>query len=393
MRLLNRKIFELKYSIILSIKRRSELKLYKWISSSFICLFLILLSLLTGCDTGSYTMDDFKSIEKIDAHVHINTVDSAFLKQAETDNFKLLTINTDYPDFPPIEEQQRIAITLSKSYPGKLAYASTFHMKGWDAADWREKAIKHLDSTFKDGAIAVKFWKNIGMDFRDKNKNLIMINDPKFDPIFAHLKKLNVPVIGHQGEPRECWLPFDKMVIMDLKEYYKNHPQYHMYLHPDMPSYEEQMHARDSMLEKNQDITFMGAHLASLEWSVDEIAKFLDRFPNAVVDIAARMNQLQYQTKVDREKVEKFFMKYQDRILYGTDITYDPGGDKEAFKREIHRTWLNDWKYLATDSTMNVSDFEGNFKGLKLPVNVIDKVYRLNAERTFRKAWKSESIK
>jgi len=327
-------------------------------------------------------------VKKIDIHVHANTDSTAFLEQAVTDNFKILTINVDYPDFPPIEEQQRVAIELIKMYPGQIEYASTFRMDGWDEPDWQVKVIMHLDSTFKQGAIAVKVWKNIGMDFQDKNGKMVMIDDPKFDPIFVHLKELKIPLLGHQGEPRDCWLPFDKMVIQDLKDYFKDHPQYHMYLHQDMPSYEDQMRARDNMVNKNNDIVFVAVHLASLEWSVDELAKFLDRFPNAVTDVAARMNQLQYQTKINREKVKQFFIKYQDRILYATDTTFDPGGDNEEFKREVHKVWLNDWKYLVTDSTMSIKDFDGEFKGLKLSTTVIDKIYRLNAERIFPKAWK-----
>ena len=68
-------------------------------------------------------------------------------------------------------------------------------------------------------------------------------------------------------------------------------------------------------------LRFVGAHLGSLEYDVDRIAAFLDRFPNANVDLAARMSQVQYQSVRDREKVRNFFIKYQDRLLYGTDLT------------------------------------------------------------------------
>jgi predicted TIM-barrel fold metal-dependent hydrolase len=356
-----------------------------------ILFFVSLELLLVQCTKEPlyYTMEDFTKIKKIDSHVHYNSDDTTLIDQAKSDNFRLLTINTDYPDFPPIQKQQEIAASLLRSSPDIIAYASTFYMKGWDDPQWLENTIKHLDSTFNDGAIAVKVWKNIGMDFRDKNGKIVMIDDPKFDPIFTHLKEIKIPLLGHQGEPRECWLPFDKMVIQDSKDYFKDHPQYHMYLHPEMPSYEDQMRARDNMVNKNKNIVFVAVHLASLEWSVDELAKFLDRFPNAVTDVAARMNQLQYQTKINREKVKQFFIKYQDRILYATDTTFDPGGDNEEFKREVHKVWLNDWKYLVTDSTMSIRDFEGEFKGLKLSTTVIDKIYRLNAERIFPKAWKN----
>jgi predicted TIM-barrel fold metal-dependent hydrolase len=366
------------------------LRIHKIQIKHLINYFIVFITFFLSACTKHYTLDDFDKVKKIDAHMHYNVASLSLIDQAKADNFRLLTINTDYPDFPPIEKQQSIAVSLYKSNPEVIAFASTFHMKGWDDPKWVENTVSHLDSTVELGAIAVKFWKNIGMDFRDSSGKLIMIDNPKFDTIFKHLREHYIPVIGHQGEPRECWLPFDKMVIRDLKEYFKEHPQYHMYLHPDMPSYEDQMNARDKMLEKNKNMIFMGCHLASLEWSVDELAKFFDKFPNAVADIAARMNQLQYQTKVDRDKVIRFFDKYQDRILYGTDITFDSSANFQAIKQEAHKVWLEDWKFLATDSVMTIKDFDGEFKGLMLPRKIIDKIYRLNAERIFTKAWKNK---
>ena len=355
-----------------------------------IILIPILLLLFAACSTqpDHYSMADFATVQKIDVHVHVNSSNPAFLEQAKADNFKLLTINTDYSDFPPIERQREIAIQLKKEYPNRLAFASTFHMTGWDEQGWTEKTIRHLDSTFDEGAIAVKVWKNIGMEFRDKDGNLVMIDDPGFDPIFAHLQQKNIRLIGHQGEPKNCWLPIDQMTVNNDKSYFKHHPQYHMYLHPEMPSYEEQMAARDRMLEKNMDMKFMGAHLASLEWSVDEIGKFLDHFPNAVVDMAARMGQVQYQSQRDREKVRQFFVKYQDRILYATDETQEPDADPQEFRNGIHRKWLQDWKYMNTDSTMQVPQLDGEFQGLKLPKDVVTKIYFINAEKAFPTAWR-----
>ena len=192
-------------------------------------------------------------------------------------------------------------------------------MEGWDDSGWHEKTIKYIENTINAGSCAVKVWKNIGMDFRDKSGKLVVIDDPKFDSIFSYIIKLNVPLIGHLGEPKDCWLPTDKMIVNYNREYFLEHPEYHMYAHPELPSYEDQITARDNMLEKNMDIVFVGAHFASLEWSIDKLAEFLDRFPLAVVDSAARMGEIQYQTIQNRDKARDFFIKYQDRIMYATD--------------------------------------------------------------------------
>ncbi len=167
------------------------------------------------------------------------------------------------------------------------------------------------------------------------------------------------------GEPKSCWLPAEDIPIKYIREYFVNHPEYHMYLHPEMPSYQDQMNARDNMLEKNHDIEFVGAHLASLEWSVDEIARFLDRFPHADVDMAARMGNIQYQSNKEREKVRQFFIDYQDRIIYATDLVHAADVEPADLVSEMKKIWLGDWKYLATDSLMTNIEFEGTFQGLR----------------------------
>ena len=82
------------------------------------------------------------------------------------------------------------------------------------------------------------------------------------------------------------------MLNNDIKEYYAEHPEYHMNQHPNLPSYENQLNARDKMLDKHKDILFMGAHMASLEWSLTELEDFVDKYPNAVVDLGARMGYI-----------------------------------------------------------------------------------------------------
>ena len=187
--------------------------------------------------------------------------------------------------------------------------------------------------------------------------------------------------MGHLGEPKNCWLPIEEMTVNNDKGYYSDHPQYHMYKHPDLPSYEEQIAARDRMLGKNPNLIFMGAHLGSLEWSVDELAKRLDKFPNMSVDIAARIGQLFFQTKEDREKVRAFFIKYQDRILYATDLG-DQGKQEPIEKQsEMHKVWLRDWEYFTSENVMKSELISGEFQGLHLPKGVIDKVYLKNAKK------------
>jgi hypothetical protein len=339
-------------------------------------------------DPSSFTLEDFSSVEKVDVHVHINSSDSALIDQAGLDHFRLLTINVDDPDYPPLAEQQRIAQALAANHPALVAYATSFSMRGWDEPDWQQSVMQQLDAAFAAGAVAVKVWKNIGMEFRDANGRLVMIDDPKFDPLFDFIRERHRVLIGHQGEPRNCWLAIADMSVNNDKEYFRDHPQYHMFLHPELPTYEQQMAARNHMLARNPQLKFMGAHMASLEWSVDELAAFLDRYPNAVVDLAARMGQVQFQSNRHRGKVRRFFIRYQDRLLYGTDLTQEEGGDPRELRQEAHATWLRDWRYLNTDQSFSVPELDSPVRGLGLPRSVVRKIYSSNAERWFGNPWR-----
>ncbi len=329
-----------------------------------------------------YAIDDFGSVEKYDGHLHLNIDDASFVKQSEEDNFHLIPINVDVTSyFPTIEEQQKVAIQLSKTFPGSVNYATTFSVKNFNNDDWPAKTIASLKNSFSTGAIAVKVWKNIGMELKDINDNFVMIDHPKFDPVFDFLIKNNIALIGHLGEPKNCWLPIEKMTVKGDVNYFSAHPEYHMYLHPEYPSYEDQINARDRMVEKHPDLLFIGAHLGSLEWSTDELAKRLDKFPNMAVDTAERISHLQLQSIKNWQKVHDFFIKYQDRIIYGTDIIADGTKDSLEMKKHAHDVRLRHWRFFTSDEMMRVPKVDSAFKGLKLPCEVVDKIYRTNAEK------------
>src|SRR3954452_54506 len=109
-----------------------------------------------------YTIDDFNSVEKYDAHMHLNTYDESFVKQSHEDNFKLITINVDVAsDFATIYEQQEFAVQHSKKFKGVVNFASTFSVNNFSDDKWLEETVDRLNGSF------VKVWKNIGMELKD----------------------------------------------------------------------------------------------------------------------------------------------------------------------------------------------------------------------------------
>ncbi len=341
---------------------------------------------LSGCQNTYYSMEDFPSVLKIDSHMHIGSKNGNFEEIAGKDNFILITLNVDHTDSAAVKRQLDVAEWSAKTHPGRVFYGATFlfDTAGWGTPDWSRKVISQLESNLSGGAVAIKIWKNIGMTVRDRDGNFIMVDNPGLDPVFNFIKSRNLPVAGHLGEPRNCWLPLDQMTVRSDSSYFAENTQYHMFLHPEYPSYEDQINSRDNLLSKNPDMIFIGCHLGSLEWNVDSLAKRLDRFPNMAVDMSARICHLQYQSAKDREKVRNFLIKYQDRLLYGTDIGEGPDANPEEFKKNVHDTWYSDWRYFVTNETMTSETFRGSFTGLKLPSEVIDKIYSQNAIKWYK---------
>ena len=331
-----------------------------------------------------YSTDDFAAVQKYDTHVHLNLDETSLITQSMEDNFKLITINVDVAsEFPTIERQQEVAVALSKAFPTTVNFCCTFSVENFNSDNWAEETIAGIKNSVSKGAIAVKVWKNVGMELKDAVGNFVMIDHPKFESVLDFLAKNNIPLIGHLGEPKNCWLPVEQMTVQGDVNYFSKHPQYHMYLHPEYPSYEDQINARDRMLAKHAGLQFIGAHLGSLEWNVDELAKRLDRFPNMAVDTASRISHLQHEAKTNGRKIYDFCIKYQDRIVYGTDIIIWPASDPVDTKKEAHDIRLRHWNFFTSGETMEVPKVDGAFKGLKLPQNVVDKIYRSNAEKWF----------
>lgn len=340
-----------------------------------------------------YTVADFARVRKFDAHVHANTEDHRFLDIAQRDGFELLSINVDYPDFPQLAVQAEVAHELRSADPRRFHFLTSFSMEGFGGPNWTADTIRHIDAEIARGAVGVKVWKNVGMVARDAQGKLIMLDDPRFDGVMGHLEARGIPLVAHQAEPKNCWLPLEAMTTENDRSYFRDHPEYYMYLHPEQPSYASLLAARDRFVARHPKLIFIGAHMASLEWSVAELARFFDTYPNATADLAARMTQVQFQSNTEWEKVRRFFIKYQDRLLYGTDLTEEPPdpharaqnppSDGTPFEAEADGFWRSDWSYLATAQVQHIDAIKADVKGLALPRTVIDKIYYSNARRVF----------
>lgn len=338
--------------------------------------------------SGATALEELERMPKIDAHAHVAaggvSDEKLFVDLLKKHNLKWLDICVVGTDWGKLQKKIAFAQSLHDRYPGQIAWATSFNLENWGQDGWQNTALETIKQGFAHGAVGVKVWKEIGMVLKDPDGRWVMIDDPRFDPVFDYIESQNKTLVAHIGEPRNCWLPLDSMTNVKDRDYYKAHPQYQGFLHPEVPGYWEQIKARDHVLDKHPRLRFVGCHLGSLEYDVDELAKRLDKYPNLAVDLAERIMHFQIQ---DREKVRKFILKYQDRILYGTDIELGLVGPDttEARMKGIDNVYRQDYRYFATAEDVEAPTVKPGFKvrGLELPLPVLKKIFYENAVKWY----------
>jgi predicted TIM-barrel fold metal-dependent hydrolase len=318
----------------------------------------------------------FAAMHPIDTHVHVFKSDPDFTAMLGRLQLHVLDINV--ADTQGIYGRLATELERSRNFvQGSQRHASlcvTFSPFEFQEQDFASQTIAELRHEFVAGAVAVKIWKNIGMELKRPDGSYVMPDDPAFEPIYQAITAENKTLVAHVAEPTSSWKALDP--DNPDYEYYKENPEWHMYLHPDHPHKEVILAARDHLLAENPKLRVIGAHLGSMETDVDEIAKRLDLYPNFAVDTAARMEYLMIQP---RDKVRNFLIKYQDRVVYGTDLEFLNDESTANALKEWQQTYARDWKFFATAQML---PYRGRqIQGLKLPEPVLRHIFHDNAVR------------
>src|SRR5271156_172188 len=318
----------------------------------------------------------FAAIEPIDTHVHAFKSDPEFTDLMSRLRLHLLDICVadNHGIYGELATELARAQGFVASSQGHARLCVTFDPYSFQRKGYSQDIIKQLRQEFADGAIAVKIWKNIGMEIKTPDGRYVMPDDPIFEPIYRAIAAENKTLVAHVAEPSSCWQPPNP--DSPDYDYYKENPQWYMYLHPDHPRKETILAARDHLLAENPQLRVVGAHLGSMETDVDEIAKRFDLYPNFAVDTAARM---EYLMLAPREKVRNFLIKYQDRMLYGTDLEFLNGEATPEALKDWQETYARDWKFLASDQKLQLRGRQ--IEGLNLPQPVLRRIFHDNAVR------------
>jgi predicted TIM-barrel fold metal-dependent hydrolase len=316
----------------------------------------------------------FSALGPIDTHTHVFENDPAFPAMLNRLRLHLLDIcvfTDQEPAFPYLQAEIDSALAVTRAARGRVSWCTTFDPFKFRSPSFAAETIRQLDRDFGNGAVAVKIWKNIGMELRTPDGSFVMPDDPAFAPIYRAIAARNKTLIAHVAEPNSCWQPLN--TASPDYDYYKAHPEWYMYGKPEHPSKARILEARDHLLAENPELRVVGAHLGSMEVDLDELAQRFDHYPNFAVDTAARVVYLALQP---RDKMRAFLIKFQDRVLYGTDLGYRPTGDSDSL-RDWESTYVRDWKFFSTNNTV---EFQGRkVQGLQLPDAILRKLYHDNA--------------
>jgi predicted TIM-barrel fold metal-dependent hydrolase len=329
------------------------------------------------------SLEAMAKLEPIDAHTHVFHIDPRFTAMLVRRHLHLIDIvvadDKDKDELFTVQREDAFAFVNSSE--GHAVVCTTFDPFQFSNPHFAQSAIEGINRDFARGAVGVKIWKNIGMELKDSSGRYVMADDSKFEPIYKDIAAHNKTLIAHLAEPDVSWGVHTANDIPDDTQYYAQNPEWRMEGVPGAPAKKTILAARDHLLEMNPRLRVVGAHLGSMESNVDLIAERFDRYPNLAIDTAARVPHLTVQPT---GKVRSFILKYQDRILYGTDLQFG----KQDKPDEILQTWQAqyalDWRYFATTDRFI---YEGRMvQGLGLPRSVLKKIFHDNAVQWFPEA-------
>ncbi len=231
---------------------------------------------------------------------------------------------------------------------------------------WADRAVAQLEADIAAGAIGIgEISKALGLSIRKADGSRLAIDDPDLDPVWQAAARLGVPVFIHTADPQEFWQPID----------YENERWLELALFPNrryppeqFPGFEQLMTERDNLLRRHPQTTFVIAHMGWHANDLGRLGRLLDELPNVYTEVGAVLYDIGRQPRVARD----FFIRFQDRILFG----------KDSFQPEEYSYF---WRVFETrDDYFNYyRDYHASWKlyGLDLPDEVLKKLYFRNALR------------
>jgi len=299
----------------------------------------------------------------IDIHSHQSTPISAaefdrVMKGMESNNLQLL-VNLSGSSGARL--RQGVEALRGSRYKDRMVLFANINFHGSVGPGFGAQAATQLEVDVKTGAVGLKIFKDLGMFVQNSDGSRLHVDDPELDIVWETCARLNIPVLIHVAEPAAFFEPLD----------YTNERWLELALYPDRRHqagvrFEELMTERNNMIRRHPNTRYILAHFG---WHGNDLAragKLLDANPNVYYDVAAVLYDFGRQPRAAHE----FFLKYQDRILFGKD-NYQP--DEYPYYWRVFETNDEYFDYYR--------DYHAFWKlyGIGLPDPVLKKIYYQNA--------------
>src|SRR4051812_9098921 len=283
-----------------------------------------------------------------------------------------------------LEQAKKLA---DANHPGRFLQYMILDYKGFDEPDWPQRAAKQVEEGHRLGASGLKEFKRLGLFLRDGKGKLIKVDDSRLDPAWEKAGELGMPVSVHVADPKAFWEPYN-----DKNERWRELKSHRNWWFGDPKMYPPRMEIVEALvrvIERHPKTTFVAVHFGNNAEDLEWVDAALEKHPNMMIDLAARIPEI---GRHDPQKVHAFFVKHQDRIVFGTDfqvydrLTLGSGGDgPPPTDEEAGVFFQKHWRWLETNdkSWEHMTPIQGDWtiNSIGLPPQVLRKIYFDNARR------------
>ena len=321
----------------------------------------------------------------LDMHVHLSPTAVPRLETLMTRYAIERVVNLSGGDpLTGLDEQMTAAATA----PGKIIVFTTLAYAQAEYRDYGQRMTRLLELAHDRGARGLKIAKALGLGLRDSAGRLIPVDDPALDPVFERAGELGMPVAIHTGDPEAFWRPVD--AANPRRAELEAHPGWALYGRP-VPSFDELLGQLERRIARHPRTTFISVHFGNAAERPEYVAQLLRKYPNLYIDTAARIPELGRQPPA---ALQAFFLEFQDRILYGSDLGVGPEpsplflgsqGPRPPAAADQERFFSATRRYFETSDVAfeHPTPIQGDWRisGIALPRHVLEKIYHDNAAR------------
>ena len=262
---------------------------------------------------------------------------------------------------------------LDQAYAGRFVTYANIDFAGLGKPGWTDSRRKALEKDIKAGARGLKIYKELGLIHRDQENRLVAPDDPRLSDLWDVVGEAGLPVTIHSADPRAFFRPLDR--FNERWDELHAYPNW-LFYGSEFPAFESLLDSLYHLIESHPKTNFVTAHVGCYPENLAFVSTMMDRYPNFYTDISARIAELGRAPYSARE----WFIKYADRILFGTDA----GPSLEMY--QLHFRFLETADEYFNYSTHSPEGGQGRFRiyGLYLPDEVLRKVYHDNAARLLK---------